>query len=207
MGTSHPSSTKNKDDTVAIARSFLSAAELLGDHELARVYTDILLNQPTTNSTVASRLGLPASTTSERVSHLMDLDIVQDTSDGKANQLITDPIEFTVSLNDGTVVVTPTIIAAYGAKGQIDDIDLFLDRHGRAKLVEAVEYTVAYLAGNLSRRSIGADMDLSSVEAIAITQAIEPIVALLHTVDTTIPKLEHDVHTRKIAAAPYVVDT
>jgi hypothetical protein len=206
MGTSQPPSPNDKDDTVAVARSFLSATELLSDHELARVYTDILLNQPTTNSNIASRLGLPESTTSERVTRLIELDIVRDTSDGKANQLVTDPIEFTVSLNTGTVVVTPTIIAAYGARDQVDEIELFLDRHDRAKLVAAVEYTIAYLDGELSRRSIGVEMDLSSVEAIAITQAVEPIVALLHAVDTTLPELEHDVHTRKITAAPYVVE-
>lgn len=206
MGTSQPPSPNDGDDTVAVARSFLSAAELLSDHELARVYTDILLNQPTANSELASRLKMPASTTSERVKRLLELGIVRDTSDGKANQLVTDPIEFTVSLDHGTVVVTPTIIAAYGAKAQVDDIELFLDRHGRAKLVEAVEYTIAYLDGDCSRRSIGAEMDLSSVEAIAITQAIEPIVALLHTVDATLPALEHDVHTRKVAAAPYSIE-
>lgn len=206
MGTSQPPSPNGREDTVAVAQSFLSAAELLNDHELARVYTDILLNRPTTNSDVASRLELPASTTSERVTHLKELGIVHDTSEGKANQLVTDPIEFTVSLDNGAVTVTPTIIATYGAKAQVEDISLFLDRHGRAKLVEAVEYTIAYLHGEFTRRSIGAQMDLSAVEAIAITQAIEPIVALLRPVDDVIPELEHEVHKRKLTTAPYTVE-
>lgn len=205
MGTSQPPSPNDRNDTVAVAQSFLSAAELLSEAELARVYTDILLNHPTTNSAVAARLDLAASTISERVTRLMELGIVYDTSDGKANQLVTDPIEFTVSLDDGTATVTPTVIAAYGAKNQVDDIELFLDRHGRAKLVEAVEYTTAYLDGDLSRRSIGVEMELSSVEAIAITQALEPIVALLHTVNTSTPELA-DVHAQKVAATPYVID-
>jgi len=191
---------------VAVAQSFLSAAELLSDDELARVYTDILLNSPTTNSAIASRLDLPASTTSERVTHLKEAGIVHDTSTGKANQLVTEPIEFTVSVDGATVTVTPTIIAAYGAKNQIDDIDLFLDRHGKAKLVEAVEYTTEHLDGGLSRRSIGVEMGLTSVESIAITQALEPIVALLRAVDTSTPELEHEAHTRTMADTPYVVD-
>lgn len=206
MGASQPPSPNDRNNTVAVAQSFLSAAELLGEAALARVYTDILLNRPTTNSAIASRLELPASTTSERVTRLKELGIVHDTSDGKANQLVTNPIEFTVSLGDGTVTVTPTIIAAYGAKNQVDDIELFLDRHGRAKLVEAVEYTIAYLDGDLSRRSIGVEMELSSVEAIAITQALEPIVALLHTVDESTPELAQDTHAQNGAATPYVVD-
>lgn len=206
MGTSQPPSPNDGDDTVAVAQSFLSAAELLSDHELARIYTDILLNSPTTNSAIASRLDLPASTTSERVTRLKDVGIVHDTSTGKANQLVTEPIEFTVSVDGATVTVTPTIIAAYGAKSQDDDISLFLDRHGKAKLVEAVEYTTEYLDGGLSRRSIGVEMGLSSVESIAITQALEPIVALLRTVDTSTPEFEHDAHTRTMADTPYVVD-
>ena len=206
MKTSQPSSPNDGNDTVTVAQSFLSAAELLSDHELARMYTDILLNSPTTNSAIASRLGLPASTTSERVTRLKEVGIVHDTSDGKANQLITEPIVFTVSLDGATVTVTPTIIAAYGAKNQVEDIDLFLDRHGKAKLVEAVEYTTEYLDGGLSRRSIGVDMELSAVEAIAITQALEPIVALLRTVDTSTPMFEHEVHTGTMADTPYVVD-
>lgn len=205
MGASQPPTPTDRNTTVTVAQSFLSAAELLSEAELARVYTDILLNEPTTNSAVASRLGLAASTTSERVTRLTELGIVHDTSDGKSNQLVTDPIEFTVSLGDGTVTVTPTIIAAYGGKTQVDDIDLFLDRHGRAKLVEAVEYTTAYLNGDLSRRSIGVEMELSSVEAIAITQALEPIVALLDTVDESTPE-SGDVHAQKLAATPYVVE-
>lgn len=205
MGASQPPTPTDRNTTVTVAQSFLSAAELLSEAELARVYTDILLNEPTTNSAVASRLGLAASTTSERVTRLTELGIVHDTSDGKSNQLVTDPIEFTVSLGDGTVTVTPTIIAAYGGKTQVDDIDLFLDRHGRAKLVEAVEYTTAYLKGDLSRRSIGVEMELSSVEAIAITQALEPIVALLDTVDESTPE-SGDVHAQKRAATPYVVE-
>lgn len=206
MGTSQPPSSNDRNNTVAVARSFLSAAELLSEAELARVYTDILLNHPTTNSAVASRLELPASTTSERVTRLTEVGIVHDTSDGKANQLVTEPIEFTVSLDGATVTVTPTIIAAYGAKNQVDDIDLFLDRHGKAKLVEAVEYTTEYLDGGLSRRSIGIDMELSAVEAIAITQALEPIVALLRTVDTPAPEFESEAHAQPLADAPYVVD-
>ena len=206
MGTSQPPSPNDGNDTVTVAQSFLSAAELLSDHELARIYTDILLNSPTTNSAIAARLELPASTTSERVTRLKEVGIVHDTSDGKANQLVTEPIEFTVSFDGATVTVTPTIIAAYGAKNQVDDINLFLGRHGKAKLVEAVEYTSEYLDGGLSRRSIGVDMDISAVEAIAITQALEPIVALLRTVDTSTPEFKHEAHTGTMADTPYVID-
>ncbi|MDB2269360.1 hypothetical protein PM035_17100, partial [Halorubrum ezzemoulense] len=49
------------------ARSFIAASEILVNPDIARVYTDILLNQPTTNSGIESRLDLAGSTTSMRV--------------------------------------------------------------------------------------------------------------------------------------------
>lgn len=206
MGTSQPPTRNEGGDREAVARSFVSAAELISSHELARVYTDILLNQPTSNSAVATRLDLPESTTSKRIGKLRELGIVIERGEGRENELHTDSIVFTVQLNESEMLITPTVIAAYGAKEEIDEIDTFLTRHSRAKLIEAIRHTIAYLEGKITRRSAGVEMDISSVEAISITQELEPIITLLQDVDDSIPELEHDVHGRKVVEAPYVLE-
>lgn len=188
------------------SQSFVSAAELLTNYELARVYTDILLNQPTTNSATANRLDLAESTTSKRVSRLEEIGIVEDAAEGREKQNVADPILFQVRLDGSETLVTPTVIAAFGAQEGDEEIKTFLERHGRAKLVDAVQYTLAYLDGDLTRRSIGEEMGIPAVEAIAITQAIEPIIALVQTVDAAIPELEYEVHDRKLRDAPYTIE-
>ena len=93
----------------------------------------------------------------------------------------------------GDVAGFALILGGFGARVD-DDLHTFTDRHSRAKLAEAVQYTLAYLDGDLTRRGIGREMDISSVEAIAITKAIEPIIGAVQ------PDLP--VHDRKIRQSP-----
>ncbi|MGQ3330625.1 DUF7437 domain-containing protein [Halorubrum sp. FL23] len=188
------------------ARSFIAASEILVNPDIARVYTDILLNQPTTNSSIERRLDLAGSTTSMRVGKLKNLDIVEDVSSGKESQLRTDSLLLPVGEGETRILFDPLTIAAYGASGEVSEIELFVDRHGKAKLLMAVEQTRAYLSGEVTRRGAADRLNVDEIEAISITQALEPIIALFVKAGLIDDSFEHDVHDRKIRNTPYVFE-
>jgi hypothetical protein len=188
------------------ARSFIAASEILVNPDIARVYTDILLNQPTTNSGIERRLDLAGSTTSMRVGKLKQLGIVEDASTGKKSQLQTDPLFLSLGEGENRMLFGPVAIAAYGASDAVSEIELFLDRHGKAKLLLAVEQTQAYLNGEVTRRGAADRLDVDAIEGISITQALEPILALFAEAGIIENRFEHDVHERKLRNTPYVFD-
>ena len=69
----------------------------------------------------------------------------------------------------------------------------------------AVTATMEYLAGNTTRRGVADDLGIPAVEAIAVTQAIERIIAVVKDHDPTLEDVTFDVnvHDRAIEQAPY----
>ena len=104
-----------------------------------------------------------------------------------------------------TLELGPAIIAVYGATGVDDDLELFVDRHGKAALAPAVMATISYLQGETTRRGVADDLGVPPVEAIAVTQAIERIIVVVKADDPTLAgmTLDVDVHERAIEQAPY----
>jgi hypothetical protein len=104
-----------------------------------------------------------------------------------------------------TLELGPAIIAVYGAIGVDDDLELFVDRHGKAALAPAVMATLTYLQGETTRRDVADELDIPAVEAIAVTQAIERIIAVVKDDDPTLSGItfEVDVHERALEQGPY----
>lgn len=193
----------SKEDT---ARSFIAASEILLNPDLARVYTDILLNQPTTNSGIERRLDRAGSTISMRVGNLKNLGVVEDISSGRESQLRTEPLCLPLGEGDTRILFGPVAIAAYGVSDVESEIERFLDRHGKAKLLMAVEQTDAYLRGEVTRRGVADKLEIAEIEAIGITQALEPILALFVDAGIIDDQFEHDVHERKLRDSLYVFE-
>lgn len=86
-----------------------------------------------------------------------------------------------------------------------DDLELFIQRHGKAALAPAVTATIEYLTGGTTRRGIVEDLGVPAVEAIAITQVIERIIAVVNDHDPTLDELtfEVDVPDRAIEQGSY----
>jgi len=190
-------------------RDFFVANDLLRHAGRGRVYTDVLLNQPTTVSDLDARLEMSPSSASKFVNELQEDGLVEDASDSeRKKQLTTTPVVFTVTTSeDERYTVTPTVIAAAGAREVVEDIDTFVDRHGYAKLAAAVAGTVAYLNGDLTRRGVGRELDLPDVEAITVTIALEGIVGLMADVDPALAAYDVDVHDLDEMETPYVRGT
>jgi hypothetical protein len=141
-----------------------------------------------------------------RVGKLKNLGIVKHVSNGKESQLRTDPLSLPLGEGKSRMLFGPVVIAAYGASDVVSEIELFLDRHGKAKLLLAVEQTEAYLSGEVTRRGAADRLGVDEIEAISITQALEPIPALFVKAGIIDDRFEHDVHERKLRDAPYVFE-
>jgi len=200
-----PSSTQSPD-AGKTARQFFVIQELLGSPELARFYTDLLINSPTTVGTVRDHQGLSKSTAYKYANTLAELGIATelDTHENGSALWRADPISGNWT-DQTTIELGPVIIAVYGATSVDDDLELFVDRHGKAALTPAVMATLAYLNGETTRRGVGETLDIPAVEAIAVTQAIEPIIAVVKPHDPTLDEgaFEVAVHNRAIDEGPY----
>jgi len=193
-------------DTGETVHRFFVVQELLGAPELARFYTDLLINSPTTVLAVRDRQDFSKSTAYKYANTLTELGVAEELDtyeDGSALRRA-EPVTGTWT-DESTLELGPAIIAVYGATSVEDDLALFVDRHGKAALAPAVTATIAYLEGERTRRSVADDLGVPAVEAIAVTQAIERILAVVKDHDPTLADMtfEVDPHERAIDQGPY----
>lgn len=188
------------------AHQFFAVQELLSTPELARFYTDLLLHSPTAIPATRKRQDLSKSTAYKYANTLAELGVVEERNeyDEGSARWRADPVSGDWT-GEMTLEIGPTIIAVYGAVSVDEDLKLFVDRHGQASLASAVMATLEYLHGETTRRGVADDLGIPAVEAIAVTQAIERIVAVVQQCDPTLSDMafDVDVHERAIAQGPY----
>lgn len=107
--------------------------------------------------------------------------------------------------DETTIELGPTIIAVYGATSVDDNLELFVDPHGKAALAPAVMATLRYLQGETTRRGVADGLGVPAVEAIAITQAIERIITVVNEHDPTLSDITFEVavQDRAVEQGPY----
>ena len=199
-------STTHQPDAGHAARRFFVFQELLGTPELARFYTDLLINSPTTVTVARNRQEFSKSTAYKYANTLAELGIAAELDEYEDGSALwrADPVSGNWT-DETTLELGPVIIAVYGATSVDDDLELFVDRHGKAALAPAVTATMEYLQGNTTRRGVADDLGVPAVEAIAVTQAIERIIAVVKDHDPTLDDVtfDVDVHDRAVEQAPY----
>jgi len=200
-----PSPTRSPDSGHTAHRFFVFQ-ELLGTPELARFYTDLLINSPTTVTAARERQDFSKSTAYKYANTLAELGVAEELDEYEDGSALwrADPVSGNWS-DETTLELGPVIVAVYGATSVDDDLELFVDRHGKAALAPAVTATIEFLKGNTTRRGVAEDLDVPPVEAIAVTQAIERIIAVVRDHDPTLDEVtfDVDVHDRAIEQAPY----
>ena len=193
-------------DTGYAAHRFFVIQELLGTPELARFYTDLLINSPTTVIAARDRQEFSKSTAYKYANTLAELGVAEELDEYKDGSALwrADPVSGNWT-DETTLEFGPVIIAVYGATSVDDDLKLFVDRHGKAALAPAVTATIRYLTGDTTRRGVADDLGIPAVEAIAVTQVIERIIAVVKDYDPTLDDVTFDVdiHERAIKQAPY----
>ena len=199
-------STIRPPDSGHTANRFFVFQELLGIPELARFYTDLLINSPTTVTAARNRQEFSKSTAYKYANMLAELGVAAELDEYEDGSALwrADPVTGNWT-GETTLELGPVIVAVYGATSVDDDLELFVDRHGKAALAPAVTATIDYLKGNTTRRGVADDLGVPAVEAIAVTQAIERIIAVVKAHDPTLDDVtfDVDVHDRAIEQAPY----
>ncbi|SEO49768.1 hypothetical protein SAMN05216388_101378 [Halorientalis persicus] len=188
------------------AHRFFVIQELLGTPELARFYTDLLIHSPSTVTAVRDRQGFSKSTAYKYANTLAEMGIADELDKYENGSTLwrADPVSGDWT-DETTLELGPAIIAVYGATSVDDDLELFVDRHGKAALAPAIMATITYLQGETTRRGVADELGVPAVEAIAVTQAIERILAVVKPYDPTLSEVTFavDVHDRAIDQGPY----
>ena len=198
--------TTRPPDSGHTAHRFFVFQELLGIPELARFYTDLLINSPTTVTAARDRQEFSKSTAYKYANMLAELGIAAELDEYEDGSALWRAKPVTGNWTDETTLeLGPVIVAVYGATSVDDDLKLFVDRHGKAAHAPAVPATMEYLKGNTTRRGVADDLGVPAAEAIAVTQTIERIIAVVKDRDPTFDdiRFEADVHNRAIEQAPY----
>lgn len=195
-----------ESDTGAAARRFFAIQDLLATPDLARFYTDLLVNSPTTVPATRERLGISKSTAYKYADELEALGVAEELEqhENGSNLWRAEPVSG-VWHGDVTVAIGPIVIAVYGATSVVDDLELFLDRHGKAAIAPAVFETISYLKGNTTRRGVARALGVPAVEGIAVSQAIEGIIGVVRNIDPSLKAVSFAVaiSDRAIERAPY----
>lgn len=206
---SNASTVAGSGDAGSAARQFFVVQELLGTPELARFYIDLLINSPTTITAARERQQFSKSTAYKYANTLAELSVVEELDEYDDGSALwhADPVSGNWT-DQATIELGPVLIAVYGATSVDDDLALFVDRHGKAELAPAIAATISYLKGDTTRRGVADELDVPAVEGIAVTQAIEGILAVVKDHDPTLADVTFavDIHERTIADAPYQRD-
>lgn len=155
---------------------FLSVAELLNTPQLARLYIHVLRNGPIDVDSIKTALDLPHSTAYKYLGRLEEMGVLTRRENERPATVIVDPIRVRLDTDHGTVTATPVLIDAIGRQLENDDIRVFVDRQGVAKLAAALHYTLRIMAGELTQRTAANKLDVHPVEGMTVFTALEAVV-------------------------------
>lgn len=89
-------------------------------------------------------------------------------------------------------VVCVAVYYAY-TTGLDDDLVMVIDRYGWTMIPDAVQGTVDYLEGRVTRRGVADNLDVDAGEGIALTQAVERVIRVVGGVDPDIAAEDFEV--------------
>jgi DNA-binding MarR family transcriptional regulator len=150
-------------------------ADLLETPALARLYAHVLQHGPVTVSEIIDELEIPQGTAYDYVQNLETAGLVQKTNEQRPSEYDAESIVLTLSTDGETQTITPALIAAVARRGEDEDIDVYIERHGLDGLAVALKYAYEYVDGTVNHRIAARELDLSPLEAEIILQALEPV--------------------------------
>jgi len=171
------SRTPNRADG-DIVRDFLSVADLLKEPQLAQLYAYLAREGEAAVQDVMDDLELAQGTAYSYVNRLVDAGVVEVTQDEQPRRYAALEIDLTVTTaaGDREYTITPAFIDAVGRRETNADIDTYIDRHGVAGLATALTYAVARERGEVTHCLMSEDLDISSLAAEMVLQALRPVV-------------------------------
>lgn len=187
MSTGNPlANTADPEETVA---DLLTYAELLNTPTLARLYIHVLQNGPVAIETVKDELELPHSTAYKYVGELEEMGILTRHEDETPTTISVDPIRLKLDTDHGDVIATPVLVAAVARQLDSEDIRVFVDRQGIAKLAAALHYTLRVMDGELTQRTAANKLDVHPIEGMTVITALQDVIEVAAAYD---PYLDSD---------------
>lgn len=119
---------------------------------------------------------MPHSTTYKYVRQLEEMDILVRHDEEKPTTVSVDLIRLVFDTEHGEVAATPVLIDAIGRQLGTDDIRLFADRQGIAKLVVALHYTLRTMTGDLTQRTAANKLGVHPVEGMTVFTALQDVI-------------------------------
>ncbi|AGB39337.1 winged helix-turn-helix domain-containing protein [Natronococcus occultus] len=150
--------------------------DLLENPTLARIYTHVLENDGATVENLITDLDLPQGTAYDYVGKLEEAGLITKTREQRPYEFTAEPLSITLTTDGEARTITAELVDAVGRREIVEDIDVYLDRHGIDGLATALEYAHEYVDGTVNHRIMARELDLSPLEAEIILQALEPVV-------------------------------
>lgn len=154
----------------------LTYAELLNTPRLARLYIYILRNGPVEIETIKRALDMAHSTTYKYIGQLEEMGLLYRDEDAAPTTVTVAPIRLQLDTQHGDVLATPTLIDAIGRQFESDDIRVYVERQGIAKLAAALHYTLRITAGELTQRTAATKLGVHPVEGMTVFTALQDVV-------------------------------
>lgn len=176
MSAQNDRSTPIPIDPEEAVSDFLTVAELLNEPSLARLYTYVLQHGPVKIDDVKADLDLPHSTTYKYLSRLEGMGVLTRQDDTRPTTVTADPIRVPLHTDHGTVAATPVLVDAIGRQLENDDVRVFVERQGVAKLAAALHYTMRIADGELTQRTAAAKLGVHPVEGVTVFTALLDVV-------------------------------
>ena len=166
----------------------LTYAELLNTPPLARLYIYILRSGSVEIETIKHDLDMAHSTTYKYIGHLEEMRLLSRNEDAMPTTVTVTPIRLQIDTTHGDVLATPTLIDAIGRQLESEDIRVFVERQGIAKLAAALHYTLRIMAGELTQRTAATKLGVHPVEGMTVFTALQDVIEDAASYD---PYLEH----------------
>jgi hypothetical protein len=180
-----PSTAPNLEETF---NDLLTYAALLNTPRLARLCIYILQHGPVEIETIKSDLEMAHSTTYKYIGQLEEMGLLTRDDEVTPTTVTVTPIRLQLDTEHGDVLTTPTLVDAVGRQFENEDIRVFIERYGTAKLAAALHYTLRIMAGELTQRTAATKLGVHPVEGMTVFTALQDVVEDAASYD---PYLEH----------------
>lgn len=165
-----PSTAPNPEETF---NDLLTYAELLTTPRLARLYIYTLHHGPVEIETIKTDLEMAHSTTYKYVGQLEEMGLLSRDDEVTPPTVTVTPICLQLDTEYGDVLATPTLADAVGRQFENDDIRVFVERQGVAKLAAALHYTLRVMTGELTQRTAATKLGVHPVEGMTVFTALQ----------------------------------
>ncbi|GAB3028179.1 DUF7437 domain-containing protein [Natronobiforma cellulositropha] len=153
----------------------LTYAELVNSPRLARLYTHVLREGPLDVETVKDDLEMAHSTAYKDVGRLEELGVLTRDDEEMPATVSVAPIRLEIDTDHGAVTATPALIDAIGRQLENEDIRVFVERQGVAKLASALHYTLRLERGELTQRTAAKKLGVHPVEGMTVFTALADV--------------------------------